>query len=145
MPTYREVYVWNGNAWDSLAIALPDLTSYASKVADNTFSGAQTFSGRITREGQVPYAIEAGTVNLTTTTAGDQLIIGTKTFGVGRFTSTPLVFLQVRYGTTVKNGFATAKAISTTQFGYEVVMNVAITDSQSPITLFVDYFAIQMV
>lgn len=144
MPAYREVYVWSGNAWDSLAIALPDLTSYASKVADNTFSGAQTFSGRITREGQVPYAIEAGTVNLTTTTTGDQLIIGTKTFAVGRFTTTPLVFTQVRYGTTVKNGFSTVKSASTTQFGYEAVMNVAITDSQSPITLFLDYLAIQM-
>ena len=64
---------------------------------------------------------------------------------MGRFTSTPLVFLQVRYGTTVKNGYATAKAVSATQFGYEAVMSVAITDSQSPITLFVDYLAIQMV
>lgn len=144
MPTYREVYVWNGNAWDSLAIALPDLTSYASKVANNTFSGTQLFNGRITREGQIPYAVESGTVNLTTTTTGDQLLIGTKTFGVGRFTSTPLVFTQVRYGTTVKNGFSTVKVVNTTQFGYEAVMNVAITDSQSPTTLFLDYFAIQM-
>lgn len=144
MPTYREVYVWNGNAWDSLAIALPDLTSYASKVANNTFSGTQLFNNRVTREGQIPYAVESGTVNLTTTTTGDQLLIGTKTFGVGRFTSTPLVFTQVRYGTTVKNGFSTVKVVNTTQFGYEAVMNVAITDSQSPTTLFLDYFAIQM-
>jgi hypothetical protein len=145
MPNYRETYVWNGSAWESLAIAFPDLGNYASKVLDNTFAGSQTFNGRVTRAGQIPYAIEVGTINLPTTTTGDQLVIGTKNFEVGRFTNTPIVMAQLRYGTTVKNGYATVKTVSTTQFGWEAVMSVPVTDSQGPnYTLFIDYIAIQM-
>jgi hypothetical protein len=143
---YRETYVWNGNDWDSLAVAFPDLASYASKVADNTFSGVQTFNGRVNRAGQIPYAIETGTVALPTTVTGDSLIIGTTLFSVGRFTAAPVVMAQLRYGTTVKNGYATVKTVTNSQFGWEAVLSVPVTDSQAPnYTLFIDYIAIQMV
>lgn len=143
---FRETYVWNGNDWDSLAVAFPDLSSYASKVADNTYSGVQTFNGRVNRAGQIPYAIETGTVALPTTVTGDSLIIGTTLFSVGRFSAAPVVMAQLRYGTTVKNGYVTVKTVTNSQFTYEAVLSVPVTDSQAPnYTLFFDYIAIQMV
>ncbi len=146
MPVYREVRVWSGTEWESLSVAYPDLSPYAQKNAANTFSVAQTFSANIVRPAQVPLAYETGTVNLTTSTNGDLLIIGTKAFDVGRFTATPVVLLSVIYPTTGKNGFATVKTVSSSQFTYEVDMNVAITDSQTgnnfPLKL--NYYAIQV-
>ena len=144
MPLYREVRVWSGTEWESLSVAYPDLSPYAQKNATNTFTAAQTFSANIVRPTQVPLAYETGTINLTTSTNGDLLIIGSKTFDAGRFTATPVVLLTVIYPTTGKNGFATVKTVSSSAFGYEVDMNVAITDSQSPITLKLNYYAIQV-
>jgi hypothetical protein len=145
MTNYREVKVWSGTQWEALALAYPDLTNYANKITDNNFSGTNTFSGKIIRPEQVPYNIEVGSVNLTTTTTGDSLIIGTKAFDMGRFTQTPIVFLTVEYPTTVKNGWGTVKTRSSSQFTYEVVVNVPVTDGQSPAyPLKLSYIAIQM-
>lgn len=145
MTNYREVKVWSGTQWEALALAYPDLTNYANKVTDNSFSGINTFNGKIIRPEQVPYNIEVGTVNLTTTTTGDSLIIGTKSFDMGRFTQTPIVFLTVEYPTTVKNGWGTVKTRSASQFTYEVVVNIPVTDGQAPTyPLKLSYLAIQM-
>jgi len=146
MPNYREVRVWSGTEWEPLSIAYPDLSNYARLNAANTFTSGATFNGQIVRPSQVPYAIEVGTVNLTTTTGGDQLIIGTKAFDLGRFNLVPVVFVSVIYPTTVKNGYATVKTVSASQFTYEVEMDTPITDSQSgnnfPLKL--NYVAFQM-
>ena len=147
MPTvYREAYVWSGTAWESISVAYPDLSQYARTANDNTFSGTNTFNGQIVRASQVPRAYETGLVNLTTSTTGDLLVIGTKNFDAGRFTSAPVVIACVYYPTTGKNGFVTVKSVSATGFNYEVDMNVAATDSQSgnnfPLKL--AYYAIQV-
>jgi hypothetical protein len=144
-PLFREVYVWSGTAWESLSVAYPDLSPYADKSLNNTFTGTNTFNGQIVRPAQVPYAIEVGTVNLPTTTNGDALIIGSRSFDVGRFTQIPTVMLTVRYPTTVKNGYGTVKTTSTSLFTYEVVLDVPVTDGQAPsFPLKLDYVAIQM-
>jgi hypothetical protein len=146
MPNYREVRVWSGTEWEALSIAFPDLTNYARLNAANTFTSGATFNGQIIRPSQVPYAIEVGTVNLITTTSGDQLIIGTKAFDIGRFNQIPTVFVSVTYPTTVKNGFGTVKTISTSQFTYEVEMDTPITDGQvgNNYPLKLNYIAVQM-
>ena len=145
MTNYREVKVWSGTQWEALALAYPDLTNYANKVTDNSFSGINTFNGKIILPEQVPYNIEVGSVNLTTTTTGDSLIIGTKAFDMSRFTQTPIVFLTVEYPTTVKNGWGTVKTRSASQFTYEVVVNVPVTDGQAPTyPLKLSYIAIHM-
>jgi hypothetical protein len=147
MPTtYRSVQVWSGSAWESLAVAFPDLTRYANLGSNNTFTGTNTFSGPVVRTGQIPASIETGTINLVTTTTGDSLLIGTKNFDLNRFTSTPVVMLTVRYPTTVKNGYASTKSISSTGFNYEVIMDLPITDGQvgNGYPLKLDYIAIQM-
>lgn len=146
MSLYREVRVWSGTEWESLSVAYPDLSPYAQRGTTNTFTQPQTFNANIVRPTQVPLAYETGTINLTTSTNGDLLIIGTKSFDIGRFTAAPVVLLSVIYPTTGKNGFATVKTVSAGQFSYEVDMNVAITDSQSgnnfPLKL--NYYAIQV-
>jgi hypothetical protein len=146
MPNYREVKVWSGTEWENLALAYPDLSNYARLDAANTFSSGATFNGSIIRPAQVPYAIEVGTVNLTTTTNGDSLIIGSKSFDLARFNLTPVVLLSVVYPTTVKNAFATVKTTTSSLFTYEVVANVPITDGQAgnsyPLKL--NYVAFQM-
>ena len=146
MPNYREVRVWSGTEWESLSIAYPDLTNYAKLNTANTFTSGATFNGQIIRPAQVPYAIEVGTINLTTSTGGDQLIIGTKTFDAGRFNLIPVVFVSVTYPTTVKNGFATVKAVTSSQFTYEVEMDTPITDGQvgNNYPLKLNYIAVQM-
>lgn len=146
MPQYREVKVWSGTEWEPLAIAYPDLSQYARTIADNTFTGTNTFNGPIIRPAQVPLAIEVGTVNLTTSSNGDQLIIGTKNFDLGRFTQTPVVLATVYYPNTAVNGFVTVKAVSTTSFNYEVDMNVPVVNSNSGTNfpLKISYYAIQL-
>jgi hypothetical protein len=146
MPNYREVRVWSGTEWEPLSIAYPDLSNYARLNAANTFTSGATFNGQIIRPAQVPYAIEVGTVNLTTTTNGDQLIIGTKAFDLGRFNQIPTVFVSVTYPTTVKNGYGTVKTVSTSQFTYEVEMDTPITDGQvgNNYPLKLNYIAVQM-
>jgi hypothetical protein len=146
MPNYREVRVWSGTEWEALSIAYPDLTNYAKLNTANTFASGATFGGQIIRPSQVPYAIEVGTINLTTTTGGDQLIIGTKAFDVGRFNQVPVVFLSVVYPTTVKNGYGTVKTTTTSQFTYEVEMDTPITDGQvgNNYPLKLNYVAFQM-
>jgi hypothetical protein len=146
MPDYREVRVWSGTEWEPLSIAFPDLSNYARLNAANTFTSGATFNGQIIRPSQVPYAIEVGTVNLSTSTGGDQLIIGTKAFDLGRFNLVPVVFVSVTYPTTVKNGFATVKTVSTSQFTYEVEMDTPITDGQvgNNFPLKLNYVAFQM-
>jgi len=145
MPNYREVRVWSGTEWESLSIAYPDLSPYAQKNAANTFTAAQTFNASIIRPTQVPLAIEVDTVNLVTSTNGDSLIIGTKTFAVGRFTSAPVVIASVQYPTTGVNGFITIKTVSSSQFTYEVDMNVPVSNSQSPtFPLKFTYYAVQL-
>jgi hypothetical protein len=146
MPNYREVRVWSGTEWEALSIAYPDLTSFASKSANNTFVGINTFNSPIIRPAQVPIAMEVGTVNLTTSSTGDQLIIGTKNFDAGRFTVTPVVLATVMFPTTGVNGFVTIKATSTTSFGYEVDMNVPVQNSNSGTNfpLKISYYAIQL-
>jgi hypothetical protein len=146
MPNYRELRVWSGTEWEALAIAYPDLSAFAKLNTANTFTSVSTFNGQIIRPAQVPFAIEVGTLNLTTSTGGDQLIIGTKAFDLGRFSQIPVVFVSVTYPTTVKNGYGTVKTVSTTQFTYEVEMDTPITDGQSgnnfPLKL--NYIAVQM-
>ena len=145
MPNYREVRVWSGTEWEALSIAYPDLTPYAQKNAANTFTAVQTFSANIIRPTQVPIAMEVGTENLTTSTNGDSLVIGTKAFAVGRFSVAPVVIASVQYPTTGKNGFITIKTVSASQFTYEVDLNVPITDSQSPtFPLKFTYYAVQL-
>ena len=146
MPQYREVKVWSGTEWESLSIAYPDLSQYARTIADNAFSGTNTFNGPIIRPAQVPLAMEVGTVNLTTSAQGDQLIIGTKNFDAGRFTATPIVLATVIFPTTGVNGFVTVKSTSTTSFGYEVDMNVPVQNSNSGTNfpLKISYYAIQL-
>lgn len=145
MSQYREVRVWSGTEWESLSVAYPDLSPYAQKNAANTFTAVQTFNANILRPAQIPLAMEVGTVNLTTTTTGDQLVIGTKAFSVGRFTTAPVVIASVIYPTTGKNGFVTLKTVSAAQFTYEVDLNVPITDSQSPnFPLKITYYAVQL-
>jgi len=146
MPTYRELRVWSGTEWEALSIAYPDLTNYARLNAANTFTSGATFNGQIIRPSQVPYAIEVGQVNLTTTTNGDSLIIGTKAFDIGRFNLVPIVFLSITYPTTGKNGFGIVKSTSTSQFTYEVEMDTPITDGQvgNNYPLKLNYVAIQM-
>lgn len=146
MPNYREVRVWSGTEWESLSIAFPDLSNYARLNSANTFTSGATFNGQIIRPSQVPYAIEVGSVNLTTSTGGDQLIIGTKAFDLGRFNQIPTVFLSVVYPSTVKNGYGTVKATSTSQFTYEVEMDTPITDGQvgNNFPLKLNYVAFQM-
>jgi hypothetical protein len=142
---YREARVWNGSAWESISVAYPDLTQYANKNTANTFTGTNTFNAPIIRPSQIPIAMEIGTVNLTTSTNGDLLIIGTKNFDAGRFTQTPIVIATVIYPTTAINGFVTVKSTSTTSFGYEVDMNVPVNNSQSPtFPLKLSYFAFQL-
>ena len=146
MPNYREVRVWSGTEWEPLSIAYPDLTNYARLNAANTFTSGATFNGQIIRPAQVPYAIEVGTINLTTSTGGDQLIIGTKAFDISRFNLTPTVFVSVVYPTTVKNGYGTVKTVSASQFTYEVEMDTPITDGQvgNSYPLKLNYIAVQM-
>jgi hypothetical protein len=146
MPNYREVRVWSGTEWEALSIAYPDLTNYARLNVANTFTSGATFNGQIIRPSQVPYAIEVGTVNLITTTGGDSLIIGTKAFDISRFNLVPVVFLSVTYPTTVKNGFATVKSVTSSQFTYEVEMDTPITDGQvgNNYPLKLNYVAFQM-
>jgi hypothetical protein len=146
MPNYRELRVWSGTEWEALSIAYPDLTNYARLNAANTFTSGATFNGQIIRPSQVPYAIEVGQVNLTTTTNGDSLIIGTKAFDIGRFNLVPIVFLSITYPTTGKNGFGIVKSTSTSQFTYEVEMDTPITDGQvgNNYPLKLNYVAIQM-
>jgi len=146
MPNYREVRVWSGTEWEALSIAYPDLTNYARLNAANTFTSGATFNGQIIRPSQVPYAIEVGTINLITTTNGDQLIIGSKSFDIGRFNLTPVVFLTAIYPTTVKNGYATVKTTTSSLFTYEVEMDTPITDGQvgNGYPLKLNYVAIQM-
>jgi len=43
-------YAWDGSAWDKLSETI-DLSSYATKAGDNTFSGNNTFSNDITVNG----------------------------------------------------------------------------------------------
>ena len=146
MPNYREVRVWSGTEWEPLSIAYPDLSNYARLNAPNTFTSGATFNGQIIRPSQVPYAIEVGTVNLVTSTGGDQLIIGTKQFDLGRFNQIPTVMVSVTYPTTVKNGYGTVKTVTAEGFNYEVEMDTPITDGQSannyPLKL--NYIAVQM-
>jgi hypothetical protein len=146
MPNYREVRVWSGTEWEALSIAYPDLSAFARLDAANTFTSGATFNGQIIRPAQVPYAIEVGTVNLTTTTNGDSLIIGTKAFAISRFNLIPVVFVSVTYPTTVKNGFATVKTVTSSQFTYEVEMDTPITDGQvgNNYPLKLNYVAFQM-
>ena len=145
MSLYREVRVWSGTEWESLSVAYPDLSGYALKNATNTFTAAQTFNASIIRPTQVPLAIEVGTENLVTSTNGDSLIIGTKAFAVGRFTSAPVVVASVQYPTTGVNGFITIKTVSSSEFTYEVDMNVPVSNSQSPhFPLKFTYYAIQI-
>lgn len=147
MPTvYREARVWNGTEWESISVAYPDLSQYARTANDNAFAGTNTFNGPIIRPAQVPLAMEIGTVNLTTSSTGDQLIIGTKNFDAGRFTQTPIVIATVLYPTTGVNGFVTIKSRSTTSFGYEVDMNVAVANSNSGtgFPLKIAYYAFQL-
>lgn len=146
MPNYREVRVWSGTEWEALSIAYPDLTPYANKNTANTFTGTNTFNGPIIRPAQVPIAMEVGTVNLTTSAQGDQLIIGTKNFDAGRFTATPIVLATVIFPTTGVNGFVTVKSTSATSFGYEVDMNVPVQNSNSGTNfpLKISYYAIQL-
>jgi hypothetical protein len=146
MPNYREVRVWSGTEWEALAIAYPDLTAFANKGTANTFTGTNTFNGPIIRAAQVPIAMEVGTVNLTTSANGDQLIIGTKNFDAGRFTVTPIVLATVMFPTTGVNGFVTVKSTSTTSFNYEVDMNVPVANSNSGTNfpLKISYYAIQL-
>ena len=146
MPQYREVRVWSGTEWEPLSIAYPDLSQYARTVADNTYTGTNTFNGPIVRPAQVPLAMEVGTVNLTTSAQGDQLIIGTKNFDLGRFTQTPVVLATVNFPTTGVNGFVTIKARSTSSFTYEVDMNVPVQNSNSGsnFPLKISYYAIQL-
>ena len=146
MSQYREVKVWSGTEWESLSVAYPDLSQYARTVANNTFTGTNTFNGPIIRPAQVPLAMEVGTVNLTTSSNGDQLIIGTKNFDLGRFTQTPVVIATVYYPTTAVNGFVTVKSVSTTSFGYEVDTNVPVANSNSGTNfpLKISYYAIQL-
>jgi hypothetical protein len=146
MPNYREVRVWSGTEWEPLSIAYPDLTNYARLNAVNTFTSGATFNGQIIRPSQVPYAIEVGQVNLTTTTNGDSLIIGTRLFDAGRFNQVPIVFVSVTYPTSGKNGYGTVKSVTTSQFVYEVEMDTPITDGQvgNNYPLKLNYVAIQM-
>lgn len=146
MPNYREVRVWSGTEWEPLSIAYPDLTNYARLNAANTFTSGATFNGQIIRPAQVPYAIEVGTINLTTSSGGDQLIVGAKQFDLGRFNQVPIVFLSVIYPSTVKNGYGTVKATTTEGFNYEVEMDTPITDGQvgNNYPLKLNYVAIQM-
>jgi hypothetical protein len=146
MSQYREVRVWSGTAWESLSVAYPDLSQYASKVSDNTFTGTNTFNAPIIRPAQVPLAIEVGTVNLTTSANGDQLIVGVKNFDLGRFTQVPVVIATVMFPTTGVNGFVTVKARSATSFSYEVDMNVPVQNSNSGtgFPLKISYYAIQL-
>jgi hypothetical protein len=146
MSLYREVRVWSGTAWESLSVAYPDLTQYARTVSDNTYTGTNTFNAPIIRPAQVPLAMEVGTVNLTTSSNGDQLIIGTKNFDLGRFTQTPVVLATVNFPTTGVNGFVTIKSRSTTSFTYEVDMNVPVANSNSGTNfpLKISYYAIQL-
>jgi hypothetical protein len=146
MPNYREVRVWSGTEWEPLSIAYPDLTNYARLNAANTFTSGATFNGQIIRPSQVPYAIEVGQVNLTTTTNGDSLIIGTRLFDAGRFNQVPIVFVSVTYPTSGKNGYGTVKSVTTSQFIYEVEMDTPITDGQvgNNYPLKLNYVAIQM-
>jgi len=143
---HREARVWSGTEWESISVAYPDLTSYASKVSNNEFAGTNTFNGPIIRAAQVPLAMEIGTVNLTTSSTGDQLIIGTKNFDAGRFTQIPIVIATVIYPTTGVNGFVTIKSTSTTSFGYEVDTNVAVANSNSGtgFPLKIAYYAFQL-
>lgn len=142
---YREARVWNGTEWESISVAYPDLTNYALKNSNNTFTGTNTFNGPIVRASQVPIAMEIGTVGLTTSTTGDSLIIGTKTFDPGRFTLTPIVVATVIYPNSGANGFVTIKSVSSTQFGYEVDMNVPVANSIAPsFPLKISYFAFQL-
>jgi hypothetical protein len=146
MPNYREVKVWSGTEWENLALAYPDLSNYARLDVANTFTNGATFNSQIIRPSQVPYAIEVGTVNLTTTTNGDSLIIGSKEFDIARFNLTPVVFVSVVYPTTVKNCYATVKTTTNALFTYEVVANVPITDGQvgNNYPLKLNYVAFQM-
>ncbi len=146
MPNYREVRVWSGTEWESLSIAYPDLTPFANKNTNNTFTGTNTFNGPIIRAAQIPYAMEVGTVNLSTSSTGDQLIIGTKNFDAGRFTVAPVVLATVYYPTTGVNGFVTVKSTSATAFNYEVDMNVPVANSNSGTNfpLKISYYAIQL-
>jgi len=146
MPQYREVRVWNGTDWESLSVAYPDLSQYARTGFTNTFSAAQTFNAPIIRPAQVPLAMEVGTVNLTTSTTGDQLVIGTKNFDLGRFTATPVVIATVMYPTTGKNGFVTVKTVTSAGFTYEVDLNVPVNDSQAGnnYPLKISYYAVQL-
>jgi len=146
MPNYREVRVWSGTEWEPLSIAYPDLTNYARLNTANTFTSGATFNGQIIRPSQVPYAIEVGQVNLTTTSTGDSLIIGTKAFDVARFNLPPIVFLSVTYPTTGKNGYGVVKTVTSSQFTYEVEMDTPITDGQvgNNYPLKLNYVAIQM-
>jgi hypothetical protein len=138
--------VWSGTEWESLSVAYPDLSQYARTVSNNTFTGTNTFNAPIVRPAQVPTAFEVGTVNLTTSSNGDSLIIGTKNFDLGRFTQTPFVIATVNFPTTGVNGFVTVKATSTTSFGYEVDMNVPVQNSNSGtgFPLKISYYAIQL-
>jgi hypothetical protein len=146
MPNYREVRVWSGTAWEPLSIAYPDLTNYAKLNTTNTFASGASFGGQIIRPSQVPYAIEVGQVNLTTTTNGDSLLIGSRLFDTGRFNQIPIVFLSVTYPTTGKNGYGIVKSVTTSQFNYEVEMDTPITDGQvgNNYPLKLNYVAIQM-
>jgi hypothetical protein len=145
MTVYREARVWNGSDWESISVAYPDLSQYARTQSANTFTATNTFNAPIIRPSQVPYAMEIGTVNLTTSTNGDLLIIGSKNFDAGRFSQIPTVIATVIYPTTAKNGFVTIKNVSLLSFGYEVDMNVPVTDSQSPnFPLKISYFAFQL-
>lgn len=146
MSVYREARVWNGSAWESISVAYPDLSQYARTIADNTFAGTNTFNGPIIRPAQVPYAMEIGTVNLTTSSTGDQLIIGTKNFDAGRFSQIPIVIATVQFPTTAVNGFVTVKSRSLLSFDYEVDMNVPVANSNSETNfpLKITYFAFQL-
>ena len=143
---YREARVWNGTAWESISVAYPDLTQYANKNTANTFTGTNTFNGPIIRPAQIPLAMEIGTVNLTTSSTGDQLIIGTKNFDAGRFTQTPIVIATVINPTSGANGFVTIKSRSTASFNYEVDMNVPVANSNAGTNfpLKIAYFAYQL-
>jgi hypothetical protein len=146
MPNYREVRVWSGTEWEPLSIAYPDLSNYAKLDTVNTFASGASFGGQIIRPSQVPYAIEVGQVNLITTTNGDSLLIGTRSFDLGRFNQVPMVFVSVVYPTTGKNGYGTVKSVTTSQFAYEVEMDTPITDGQvgNNYPLKLNYVAIQM-
>jgi hypothetical protein len=143
---YREARVWNGTEWESISVAYPDLSQYARTANTNTFTATNTFNAPIIRPSQVPYAMEIGTVNLTTSGTGDQLIIGTKNFDAGRFNLTPIVISTVMYPNTGVNGFVTIKATSSTSFTYEVDMNVPVLSSNAGtgFPLKISYFAYQL-